>query len=85
MYGCCWKLYKMSSVFTFVEGNCAADNAVGSAEHDNRVSAHEVRSEIVHNAALDMLKITDASVCNIPVGLTRWASIGVVDFTDVSI
>lgn len=75
----------MSCVFTFVEGDSAADNAVGSAEHNNRVSALEVRSEIVHNAALNMLKITDASQYNIPVGLTRWASKGVVDFTDVTI
>jgi len=85
MYGCCWEHCSMSCVFIFVEGNSAADNAVRATEHNNRVSALKVCSEIVHNAAFDMLKITDTSQYDIPVGLARWASEGVVDFTDGTI
>ena len=82
MNSSCWEFYKEGSVLTFVEGDSSADNAVRSAEHNNWVSAHEVGSVVVHNAALHVLKITDTSLVDIIVGLTTFGSKGVVDVAD---
>jgi len=82
MNSSCWEFYKEASVLTFVEGNSAADNAVRSAELYNWVSAHEVGSVVIHNAALNVLKITDASLVDVIVGLTTFGSKGVVDVAD---
>ena len=64
-------------VLSFVDDHGAADNGVGSAEHDKSVSVFVSASSVPSD--LELLNITNSALSDVLVGVTVRGTVGVVD------